>query len=126
MAYIYYNSNSLGKRVGDCVVRAVSKAMDSSWETAYISLCAEGMELRDMPSANSVWGAYLKKNWFNQHLISSECPACITVREFAETHPNGIYVLATDNHAVTVENGDYYDTFDSGDMVLLYYFAKEI
>ena len=126
MAYIYYNPNPQnGKRVGDCVIRAISKAMDCTWETAYISLCAEGMDLRDMPSANHVWGTYLLKNGFKQYLVSSDCPDCMTVGEFAEMHPRGVYVLATGNHAVCVENGNVYDSWDSSDEVLLYYFAKE-
>ena len=126
MAYIYFNPNPSARRVGDCVIRAISKAMDCSWESAYISLCAEGMDLRDMPSANYVWGEYLIKHFFTKYLVSSDCPSCISVSEFAEQHPTGIYVLATSNHVVTVVDGDYYDSWDSGDEVVLYYFEKEI
>lgn len=126
MAFIYYNPNPKGNRVGDCSVRAVSKAMDCSWETAYISLSAEGMELYDMPSANFVWGMFLRKNYFRQRLLDNNCPACTTVAEFAGTHPQGTYVLATQNHLVCVKDGDYYDTWDSGSEVVLYYFEKEV
>lgn len=30
--FIYYNPNRLGKRVGDCAVRAVSKALNVDWD----------------------------------------------------------------------------------------------
>lgn len=127
MAYVYYNPNpSAGARVGDCTVRAVSKALDCNWESAYIGLAAEGIALHDMPSSNYVWGLYLRKNGFSQHMVDSVCPACITVGRFAEEHPEGTYVLATQNHVVTVVDGDYYDTWDSGDEIVLYYFEKEI
>ena len=34
--YSYFNPNPHSKRVGDCVVRALSKATDKSWEDTYI------------------------------------------------------------------------------------------
>lgn len=127
MAYIYYNPNPIkDNKVGDCAVRAISKAMDCSWETAYISLCAEGMDARDLPSANYVWGNYLIKNGFKKYLISSDCPFCTTVGEFAETHPEGVYVVATDGHVVCIEDGNIFDSWDSSSCVILFYFAKEI
>ena len=39
----------------------------------------------------------------------------ITVGEFATTHPYGVYVLLMRNHAVTLRNGEYWDSWDSGD-----------
>lgn len=55
MAYVFFNNNPSNKRVGDCAVRAVSKAVGQDWTDAYIGLCAEGLALRDMPSSNDVW-----------------------------------------------------------------------
>lgn len=126
MAYVFYNPNPSNKRVGDCAVRAVSKATGQNWPNTYISLCSEGLALRDMPSANYVWGMFLKKFGFEEYMISSVCPECITVAQFAKSHPKGRYVLATQNHVVAVCKGDYYDTWDSGDEIVLYYYKKEI
>ena len=33
--YRYYNINPKNKTVGDCTVRAISKAMGQDWETTY-------------------------------------------------------------------------------------------
>lgn len=55
-----YNPNPAGLLVGDCVIRAVSKAMDISWEDAYLALCLEGYSMHDLPNANRVWGHYLQ------------------------------------------------------------------
>ena len=126
MPFVFYNPNPKNQRVGDCAVRAVSKAVGMDWPDTYIALCAEGLALRDMPSANYVWGMYLKKYGFEEHLISSICPQCTTVKEFSKKHPKGRYVLAAQNHVVTVIDGDYFDTWDSGDEVVIYYFEKEI
>jgi len=126
MAYVFYNPNPKNKLVGDCAVRAVSKAIGSDWTDAYIGLCSEGLACRDMPSANFVWGMYLRKFGFEEHMIDSICPQCVSVREFSKKHPKGRYVLATQNHVVAVDNGDYFDTWDSGDEIVIYYYKKEI
>ena len=126
MPFIFYNPNPKNQRVGDCAVRAVSKALGMDWSDAYIGLCAEGLALRDMPSANYVWGMFLKKYGYEEHMISSVCPNCITVSEFAKKNKKGRFVLATQNHVVAVEDGDYYDTWDSGNEIVLYYYKKEV
>ena len=35
MAYVYFNPNPAGRRVGDCAVRAVAAALDTDWEDAF-------------------------------------------------------------------------------------------
>ena len=35
MGYKYFMNNPVGARVGDCAVRAISKALGISWEDAY-------------------------------------------------------------------------------------------
>lgn len=60
--FVRYNPNPAGKNVGDCPVRAICKATGQGWHETYVQLCMQGLALADMPSANNVWGAYLK-NW---------------------------------------------------------------
>ena len=47
MAWIEYNNNPVGRKVGDCSVRAVSKALDMGWEAAYIALAMNGLQMCD-------------------------------------------------------------------------------
>ena len=65
MAFIFFNPNPAGKFVGDCVIRAISKATGQSWEKTYIGIVEKGLNMRDMPSANRVWAAYLKDFYDN-------------------------------------------------------------
>ena len=123
--YIMHNTNPSGKKVGDAVVRAIGKALGKDWEEAYISLVTEGLKYHDMPSSNYVWGMLLHRHGFTQHMVNDVCPFCVTVSEFAKNHPEGIYVLSTQNHVVTLSNGNYYDTSDSGDEIVNYYWSKE-
>ena len=125
MAFIYFNSNPRSLRVGDCAVRAMCKALGQEWEDAYAGLCSLGFSYADMPSSNFIWGMYLRRYGFEQKNIPSICPNCTTVGKFAEEHPEGTYVLACPSHVVCVDQGDIYDTWDSSDELVLYYFEKQ-
>lgn len=119
------NLNPFGKHVGDCVVRALSLALDQDWDTTYLELMSQGFSMKDMPSSNAVWGQYLKNKGYKRHVIPDECPDCYTISEFCTDNPQGIYILGTGTHVVTVKDGSYYDTWDSGREIPLYYFEKE-
>ena len=49
-----FNPNPTKNRVGDCTIRALSKALEQDWETTYAALSAYGYSLCDMPNANWV------------------------------------------------------------------------
>lgn len=121
-----YNANPKGKQVGDCTVRAISKILDEEWEKSYAEICLQGFIMCDMPSANHVWGAYLRKKGFKRGLINNECPDCYTVKDFCRDNPRGRFLLSISGHVVTVIDGKYYDTWDSGDQVPIYFWYKEI
>ena len=120
----YYNPNPNGKAVGDCVFRALTKALRFTWERTYAELATQGFMMGDAPTANEVWGSYLLGRGFKRHIIPDTCPDCYTVRDFAMDNPIGEYILATGSHVVTVIDGDYYDSWDSGYEVPVYYYER--
>ena len=124
MSFVFYNPNPLGQDTIDCTVRAISKLMDFTWDKTYMKLALEGYRLKSMPTADRVWGSYLRNNGFRRHVIPDMCPDCYTVAEFAYDHPVGKYLLKTSEHVVAVCDGDYYDTFDSGKEVPIYYWER--
>ncbi len=79
----------------------------------------------DIPNANAVWGAYLRSKGFNRNIVSNDCPDCYTVNDFCREHPEGKYVLALSGHVVAVCDGNFYDTWDSGEEIPIYYWYKE-
>ena len=123
--WIRRNPNPARQHVEDCVIRAICIATGRYWLDVYDELCAVGREVYNMPSSNSVWGLYLYRLGFEPFLLPEACPSCVTVREFTRRFPIGIYIIGTGSHAIAVRDGDYYDTWDSGDEIPIYYFRKE-
>lgn len=123
--FVYYNPNPLGKSVGDCVIRAIAKATGQTWDDAYIKISLQGFKDKNMPSANTVWGNYLKSLGFKRYTIPDSCPDCYTVADFCTEHTIGTYILATGTHVIAVMDGNYYDAWDSGNEVPAYYFTEE-
>ncbi len=111
--------------MGDCTVRAVSAALDQGWTKTYMDLCAEGLALGDMPSANRVWGSYLERNGFKRRMVEAECSKCYTIKDFCREHPRGVYVLALSGHVVTARDGCWWDSWDSSDECPIFSWCKE-
>lgn len=123
--FVQWNPNPAGRTVGDCAVRAVAKALDKDWETAYALIVVNGFQMCDMPSSNATWGSVLRQNGFMRETVPNTCPDCYTVSEFCQDHPEGTYVLGLDKHVVTAVGGDWYDAWDSGSETVIYYWEKK-
>ena len=124
MGFIYFNPNPQQKVVGDCTIRAISLLTEQDWKQVYISLTLLGFEECDMPSSNAVWSKYLINLGYERKIIPNTCPFCYTIKDFCEDNPHGKFLLATDAHVVTVINGNYFDAWDSGNQVPIYYWFK--
>lgn len=123
--WIRANPNPIGKQTGDCVVRAIAIATGQSWRKVYADLCNLAGRECEMPNSNYIWGLYLRERGAKQFLLPESCPACITVRAFCKKYPEGIYVIGTGSHAVAVIDGDWYDTWDSGNEIPTYFWRIE-
>lgn len=125
MPFKFYNANPDNKLVIDCTVRAISKVTGKDWEDCYIGLAAQGYDMKDMPNSNAVWGAYMRSLGYVRENIPNTCPDCYSIREFCEDNPRGTFLVCTGNHVVAVVDGYYYDTWDSGDDIPIYYWFKD-
>lgn len=124
--WVEYNPNPTGRRTGDCSVRAIAKALDTDWETAYNLTSDAGFLMGDMPSSDSVWGAVLRQNGFYRKAIPNSCPECYTAEDFCKDHPYGVFVLGFGGHVATLVDGVLYDSWDSsGNIPQFYWYRKE-
>lgn len=117
--WMQYNPNPTGKAVGDCVVRALTLALGHDWDFCYTKLCIEGFEMKDLPSANAVWGNVLRQEGWTRHTVPQFC----TLEDMAKTGKRRIVCM--DGHVVYCDNGNYYDAWDSGQEIALYYWEEE-
>lgn len=126
MGFIRYNANPYKNDTDDCVIRAVAKFFDISWDKAYLMVVMQGYNMKIFPnSRNDVWGTMLHEKGLDFYYVPNTCPNCITVEKFANDHPRGRYILGTTTHAIAVIDGTYYDTWDSGQEYPVYYFTTK-
>ena len=124
--YIDFNPNSLGLITDDCAVRAVAKALDVSWDMAYMMLAMNGMKMGFLMNHNAVIASVLRSNGFRRATIPNTCPDCFTIKDFAELNPNGVFVLGTGSHVVTVDGGDVYDAWNSLSEIPVYVWYENV
>lgn len=119
-----FQPNPFNISTSDCTVRAVCAVTGLDWRTAHRILCELSGELGEMPDRNRSWWAFLRAIGFTQFRLIDTCPDCYTVADFARDHPHGRYILGPHEHAVAVIDGDWWDSWDSGDTVPMYYFEE--
>jgi len=84
---IYYNANTFGNNVEDCVIRSVSTAEGISWDEAYRKLSDYARKRGLMISSVESVEQYLDDNYDRM------CIEDMTVGEFAERFPYGTYLV---------------------------------
>ena len=124
MSFVFYNPNPSGRFVGDCTIRAICKLTEQDWDSVYAATAFQGFLNKDMPSGNATWGAYLRRRGYIREIIPNTCPECYTVKDFCTDHPIGRFLLVLDGHVVCVADGDYYDIWDSGNEIVIFYWMK--
>lgn len=125
MAFVYYNPNPRRKQVIDCTIRALCRLEHLPWRVIFDEVCSIARDLCDMPSSDQVWQTYLYLLGYTKHIVPDFCPRCYSIKEFCHDHPHGSYMVKTSGHVVAVVDGDYYDTWNSGNRVPIYYWRKE-
>lgn len=121
--YIYYdpNPNGYGGEYGDCVIRALSKLFSYSWDEAFVQLSIQAYKMKRIMTDNITWGSFLKAHGYVKEILSET----ITVKEFCNQFDTGKYALATGSHVVAAINGDYFDSWDSGNEPILYLWREK-
>ena len=121
MEFRYFNPNPCGRVVGDCSVRAIAKALDLDWGQSFSILASFAYNMCDMPNADSVWGAVLRKYGFTRINL----PEGFSVDDIARDNPNSICVIGFGGHVATMISGILYDAWDSSRESPVYMWIKE-
>ena len=128
--FVYYqpNKKDIKDKVGDCQVRALSKALGLTWVEAFditIPICRELQTYTIFDGEHGMTVEAMDRLGFDYDGVSnkrgSKRP---TVDSFARDHKQGTYIVKVAHHVVAVVDGKYYDTWDSGDRSLYGYYTK--
>lgn len=120
----YYQPND--HICGDCGIRAVSKALDCSWEEALTTLYLNALKIKEAPGSCDNITETLKFFDFKWVPITPKRgEKRQTVTEFAKTHNTGTYILRVSGHLVCAKDGKYHDIWDCGNKSLYGYWVKQ-
>lgn len=120
--FIQFNDNPCGRTTGDCVIRAISVAENIPWRKVYLELCVQGYETCAFGDDNKTWESYLESIDYRRFDLPDN--KNYKLKDFAASHPDGIFIVGTGAHATAVINGDIIDAWDCSDEIPLYYFTK--
>ena len=111
-----YNPNPQSRNIGDCTLRSYCAAFGITWDKAF-DIASK------IAKDNASMIQYVSDKVLTEHFECTldeeykkvKAKDRITVNNFAMTHPYGTYILHVRQHQVTVKNGEYWDSWDSGD-----------
>lgn len=115
--WIRCNVNPAKNHTGDCVIRACAMALHKTWIQVSDEIYRLSREHFLSMSDDHLWGRYLYEQGFVPFLLPENCPNCITIKRFCVMYPRGTYIIGTGSHAVAVIDGNYYDSWDSGNEI---------
>lgn len=130
MSYKYYqpNKKDIKDEVGDCAIRAFTKALNKSWLEVFDELVPFAREHQCLLNQKPAYQDYLaKQNWI--YTSNGKVSKTKTVTKFCKEHQIGSYILYVRvgyrTHLVAVVDGIYYDTWDCGQYLVYGYYQKE-
>lgn len=123
MKFIKSNPHPTGKKIGDCVVRALAIANNKKWIEVYRELCEIGQELKDMPNSKSVYEKYLVNHGWKKQAMPKNNGRRIKLCDWADAQ-DGLFIASVVKHLTVVEDHTLLDTWNCGNKCVGNYFVK--
>ena len=108
---------------GDCAIRALANAISCSWVESFDYLTAKARRDFNVPNDGPGFRRWLIEGG----AVWTHCPAVtgkkrMTVKQFAETHPSGRYVITVASHETACVDGVILDAWNCGEKCVVGYF----
>ncbi len=118
--YKYYNPHPEAKNVTDCVVRAITIAVEGDYLEVRRNLNRIKKELKETSYKN---GKFIHKyakhnNWNKISFPAIKGVPRLRGKDFVKQYPKGTYILNLARHVVAVVDGVYLDTWDSTEKMI--------
>lgn len=125
--YYQPNKKDIKDEYGDCVIRAFCKAEGKEWLQVFDELIPFARETQTMPNNKPAYEKYLAAMGYKWVGLKAEKgKKRLTPETFCRKYKTGTYILRVSNHLVTIVDGYYYDTWESGDKGVYGYWVKEV
>lgn len=106
--FVYWNENLDRQKVSDCVTRAITLASGLPYSEVRRKLRYTGRLLDCQRLCLSCY------SFFIEEILLGKRTNCdnMTVGEFADAHPLGVYLIRMEGHISTIIDNTVYDIFD--------------
>lgn len=112
--FIYYNVNPEGKKVSDCVIRAISLASGLPYRIIEDKLYYSSKLLEcDMFCLNCY--SFLLDDYFKYPRINARG---MTVREFSQIYKKGVYLVRMKGHISVIWDSNIIDIWDCSNEII--------
>lgn len=129
-SFHFYNANPHNRFTTDCVIRAISTALEIDYNTVVMEMaelqCRTGFDTSEKTAINK----YLSnKGWVKHNQLKKEDNTKYTGKEFckllrAENNNKNIIANIGGHHIVAIINNKVYDTWNSTDGCIGNYWMK--
>lgn len=121
----FYNANPKNRRTGDCVVRALSLALEQSWEDTLTGLFHVSLKVKSVPNSDDTYPAYLKEQgWIQMKQPRKKDGKKYTVGEWVKANEDKTMVISMANHCVCAKGGKVWDIWDCTGKSVCKYWVK--
>ena len=122
--FVKYNANPFGVKTGDCVIRAISTALNISWARTYKEMLDVTLETGYAISCKDNFTEYLKRKGFKKQKMPKRANGKkYRLSEFIDeiADAKGVYVVSVYNHLTEVDNATVHDLWDCRNRCVLGY-----
>lgn len=114
----YKNVNPAKHEVGDCVIRAIACATDTSWLEVFDELTRRARETFSVPNWKDIYEPFLDEKYERvpvMYKVGGKNKRH-TARSLAKIDPKGVYIIRVAHHMTCLYESINYDLWDAGDM----------
>ena len=109
MPFHYHNPSPVDRGSQDSYIRAIAILENRSWEDIYMDICREALDLSSNPQEEYTVFKYIECRHPGSSI--SIYGVSTKVKDFAEAHPQGGYILRLgEGWATCLLDGDLHDT----------------
>lgn len=124
--FTYYNANPKGRITSDCVCRAISTALNQSWEITMIEMAKMACQAGYDPADPKGFDLYLKsKGWKKMKQPRKADNTKYTGSEFCKEFKGVCIANIGGHHTVCIKDGKVHDIWDSTYKTIGNYWVKK-